>query len=59
MKKFIVIDKELGISWINDNIEEVVRSVGHEGETWDNIKEKVAEVYEVIEVNGTCEYILG
>jgi hypothetical protein len=60
MKKFIVIDKQEGFSWINDNIKEVIESVGYdsESEIWDDVKDKIVGVYEVIEVNGDVKYLV-
>jgi hypothetical protein len=58
MKKFIVIDKQEGISWICDDIEDIIKSVGYEGEIWDDIKDKIVGVYEVIEIIGEIKYLI-
>jgi hypothetical protein len=58
MKKFIVIDKLEGFSWINDNIKDVIESVGYEGENWDVVKDKIVGVYEVIEIIGEIKYLI-
>ena len=59
MKKFIVIDKLEGFSWINDNIKDVIKSVGYEGENWDVVKDKIVGVYEVIEIIGEIKYLIN
>jgi len=56
MQRFVVIDKQEGFSWINHSIDEVVSSVGYEGEEWGVVKDKIKGVYEVIEINGTFDY---
>ena len=58
MKKFIVIDKLEGFSWVNDNIEDVIESMGYEGEIWDDIKDKIVGDYEVIEIIGEIKYLI-
>ena len=58
MKKFIVIDKLEGFSWVNDNIEDVIESMGYEGENWDDIKDKIVGDYEVIEIIGEIKYLI-
>ena len=58
MKKFIVIDKLEGFSWVNDNIKDVIESVGYEGENWDVVKDKIVGVYEVIEIIGEIKYLI-
>ena len=59
MKKFIVIDKQEGFSWINDTIEEVIESVGYDSEEdkWEKVKKEIEGTYEVIEVSGEVNYI--
>jgi hypothetical protein len=59
MKKFIVIDKLEGFSWVNDNIKDVIESVGYEGENWDVVKDKIVGVYEVIEIIGEIKYLIN
>ena len=60
MKKFIVIDKQEGFSWINDTIEEVIESVGYDSEEdkWEKVKKEIEGTYEVIEVSGEVNYIV-
>ena len=58
MKKFIVSDKLEGFSWVNDNIEDVIESMGYEGEIWDDIKDKIVGDYEVIEIIGEIKYLI-
>ena len=60
MKKFIVIDKQEGFSWINDTIEEVIESVGYDSEEdkWEKVKKEIQGTYEVIEVSGEVNYIV-
>ena len=60
MKKFIVIDKQEGFSWINDTIEEVIESVGYDSEEdkWEKVKKEIKGIYEVIEVSGEVNYIV-
>ena len=58
MKKFIVIDKLEGFSWVNDNIEDVIESMGYEGEIWDDIIDKIVGDYEVIEIIGEIKYLI-
>ena len=58
MKKFIVIDKLEGFSWVNDNIEDVIESMGYEGEIWNDIKDKIVDDYEVIEIIGEIKYLV-
>lgn len=59
MNKFIVIDRQEGFSWVNYNIKDVIESVGYdsENEIWDDVKNKIVGVYEVIEIIGDIKYL--
>jgi len=51
MKKFIVIDKQEGFSWISDSIEDVFSSTCYS--SLDELK----DIYEVIEIIGEIKYL--
>jgi hypothetical protein len=53
MKKFIVIDYTLNISWFNETEEEVIEALGYDSdeETFEEVLGKVSGEYEVIEIS--------
>lgn len=57
MKKFIVIDYTLNISWFNETEEEVIESLGYDSdeETFEEVLDKVYGDYEVIEISDKGE----
>ena len=52
MKKFIVVDKQEGVSWICNSIEDIFESTGF------NSLYLLKGEYEVIEVNGEVKYLV-
>jgi hypothetical protein len=60
MKQFIIVDKLDGWSWVSETIEEAMIGMGYSEEdgSWDEIKEQVKDMYEVIEVVGEVKYLV-
>jgi hypothetical protein len=58
MKKYIVFDKQEGFSFLCDEPSEVLKSVGCEENTWDQMLAICKDTYEIIEYTGNVKYIL-
>jgi hypothetical protein len=58
MKKYIVVDKQEGFSFICDGPFEVIEGVGCEDHTWDEMLVICKDTYEIIEYTGNIKYIL-
>jgi hypothetical protein len=57
MKKFIVIDYTLNISWFNETEKEVIEALGYDSDedTFEEVLGKVSGEYEVIEISDKGE----
>ena len=60
MKKYIVVDKQEGFSFICDGPFEVIEAVGcgNGGSTWAEMLETCKGTYEIIEYTGNIKYVL-